>query len=569
MPGIHIDKFGGIRPAISERALDPGRAQVAHNTVLRDGSIIAVKEPRLLRHEGFTVRAIYKPGDTHDCCTPVLAWDHCVSVIDMPDPGDYPGYKWVVAWHHECNPTYGERINACTGETYPLVVFGPRTAPITTITGQGTMATAFVCEKDSGCNEYKGPDERSYVYTWVDRFGVESRPSPASLPILAYDDQTITVGGFEAPPSNAVAVRIYRTTSPFTMGENPSTNYDTSFQLVEEIDLPLPGNIYVDDKRLADICWGTLLTIENCDPPPCMDQVVMTESGYAVGFYRNQIYVSERYEPHNWPEKNRLELPDRIVGLAVNYDMVYIGTTGRPYRMNVAFTRQGSDADVTVDPVPYNERWPCLQQQAITATAFGAAYVSREGIVGLRPTGAAQLLSYGRMDEDRWLEYAPNLLTWHQGRLFGVRSPAGNGVVFDLPESTGSQVDLGDLVTVDLDAQVLHAGRDGHLYFGDGRDVFTYNEGFKPLEFRWRSRVFDFPGLTALGAAKVVADYGLPLTMRLYASGRLVYERTLYNSAPVRLPPFGRHIPYVVEITGRSRVHEIHLGVSIGDLAEK
>ena len=60
-------------------------------------------------------------------------------------------------------------------------------------------------------------DARAYVYTYVNKWGEESAPSPPSNIIRVADGATVTVSGIPAPPFGygITEVNIYRATTGF------------------------------------------------------------------------------------------------------------------------------------------------------------------------------------------------------------------------------------------------------------------------------------------------------------------------------------------------------------------
>ncbi|MFZ1491149.1 MAG: hypothetical protein WAS51_14520 [Ilumatobacteraceae bacterium] len=583
MPSIRVLRFGGIRPALTDKHLAGENATVAHNCELRDGSLRPFKKPLLVRTEDYDIKAIHRPYSAAACCPAVRTWDHCVSVTHPPLPGECSNFAYYLAWHHGCKNTPADRVDPCSSTTWPLVVPHPAFAPRISLAKdtdqdnnhQGALWNYPGPDQASGATQdpfaveyYQGPDARSYVYTWVDIFGIESAPSPPSQQVLAYDTQWWQISGFDTPPPNAVCMRLYRTSASMETGSRPNIPLQTSFQLVDELPLPIAGNTYIDQRRLVDIAWGTLQTIEQCDPPCCFEQVIEVESSFHVAFRGNTIWVSERHEPHNWPEKGRVELPHRIIGLANNLDRVYIATTGQPYRMNVAFAKSGDTADYVVEPVAFNEMLPCLQQQTMVPSTRGAMYLSKRGLVHLMETGPAVVATNQRFDEDNFLQYAGNIAAWFRGKYVMTRSPVGRGVFVDFKDNSEGVLELGDIVTADLDADVLHAGSDDRLYFSKGPRLYTWDEGYEPMTYRWRSKIYRFDQVTSLAAFKVVGQFGPPVKFRLWASGRLVHEREVTRSCPLRLPSFGRHIEYQFELEGTTRIDEVHLATSVAELSE-
>lgn len=577
---IKLNVFAGLKPAIETKNVRGQFGQIAHNTRLTDTSIRPFRAP-------MQVVADYHIGDTDEivqvhefrssnCCR-VVTFDKCVSIIeDMQSPGSCPGFDYAVVFPRPCGsscpPAYW--LDKCTGDTWPLVIDAPIKTPLPTLTQSGEMRDA-VCGGE-GCNPYRGPDERAYTYTWVDHFGVESAPAAPSRPVLAFDDETWTITNFSAPPVGARCLRIYRTGSFFEDdGENPEVTFASSFQLVEELALvldsagiPLPVPSYVDNSRACDMTYGTLLTEQNC-PPPCMCEVVTTESGYVVGFSGDQVYMSERHEPWNFPEKYRVTLPAKIVGIAAFFDFVFVGTVGKPYRINTAFAARGNEADATIDPAPYEENYPCLSSDSMVTTAFGAIYASHQGLVGLAPSGPAELISRGRISEtDFYAKWAPNVATYRNGKYFGARSPAGGGFIFDVVDKPEGALDFGDLVTIDWHPSQATTSQSGRLLYIEDGAAWGWDEGTEPMTYRWRSKRMHFEGWRHLSAVKLCAEFGPPITVRFYGDGRLLDEFDIEDEYPHRIRRAGRAIKFEVEVEGTTPLIALDAAQSITELIE-
>ena len=522
----------------------------------------------MLGEAEYTIKGIYQTRDFPECCAKILTWDHCVSVIEPNDPGCH-GFGGIVVFHHDgkdCSEP--QRYFPCEDKWYPLVVPQPTSPLFATRTTAGTLEAETL---SGGETSMRGPDERAYTYTWVDRFGVESPPAYPSQPKSAYDDETWTLTGFATPPLNAVCVRIYRTSSAFEDGSKVPNPMDTSFQLVEEVPVNngVWAGVYVDSRRLIDMDHGTLMTEEDC-PPPCFEQVVMTEQGYAVGFIGNEIWISERNEPHNWPEKYRHTLPDKIVGIAAFYDFVFVGTTGVPYRMKTVWTKAADESDTQTDILPYKESYPCLSKFALVSTNSGAMYTSFKGVVVLEPGGAAVLASRKREDEDDWYHtYAPNIASFVNGKYFGARMPLGQGFIFDIPDAAEGPLDFGDFVTIDWNPTAVHVGRRGQLIYSVGNDLYEWNAGPAKMTYKWKSKKFRLPGHVAMSVAKVVGNYGPPVKFRIWRGGVLYYERDVNHSSPFRLPPLISGLEWEFSVEGTTEIVEVHMATSITELTEE
>lgn len=570
MASIRLTRFDGIKPAVNSLNAQPQQAQAAHNLQLRDSTIRPINAPAqqaVDRHFGDPdkVRGVYRLSDTDDCCGGPVTFDSAVSVIEPVDPGDCPGFSGVIVWPCSGDEPYRyfkcEDTDGASG-VYPLVVPAPQRKLVHVLTDAGT--------KKDDTQGYHGPDQRSYTYTWVDRFGIESPPAQPSPTMQAYEDQTFTLNNFDAAPTNAVCMRVYRTTANFEGDGADDPQFDTDFHLIREVDLT-DGSFngtFTDNVQTKDMDFGVLLTSDHC-PPPAMDQVVLTETGHAVGFKRNQIHVSERNEPHNWPEKFRVEIPERIVGIVVFYDWVLVGTTGRPYRVKIGTTEAGNEADSSVDVVPYLEHYPCLTRHAMVATNFGALYPSKRGLVALAPQGSAVLVSRDRIDEADWFkDWAPNVAVWQDGRYYGSRSPVGVSFILDVSDEAEGDLDIGDLRTIDWQPAAAHAGRDGRLWFVEDSNLYTWGEGATPLQYTYRSKEFRSAGIMAFNTAKVVGAFGGSVTLTIYSDSRVYDRLAVSNDRPFRLARGPKGLRWSFQLEGAIPVNEVHIATSRTELTE-
>lgn len=566
MPSLRQITFDGMKPAVDTLNARVQQAQLAKNMSLRTSTIRPIREPTprvANRHFGNAdvVRDVYRLSDTDACCGGPVTFDKASSVLVAPDPGHCNGFEGVVVF--PCNGDDPYRYFKCEDEIYPLVVPQPQRVLSVTLTSQGT--------KYLNPQGVQAGDERSYTYTWVDRFGVESPPAAPSAPVYSFDDQEFTLAGFDAAPTNAVCLRVYRTTPSFEGSGADTPQFDTDFHLVSEVDLT-DGSFtgaFVDNFATEDMAFGSLLTDEDC-PPPRMDQVVLTEAGHAVGFRKNQLFVSERHELHNWPEKFRVELPHRIVGIVAFYDWVFVGTSGPPYRVQVQPTNSGNEADTLVEPLPYAEHFPCLSRQSLVATNFGAMYASRKGLVALAPAGSASIVTRDRIDEEDWhTDWVPNLGEWHDGKYYGIRAPSGQAFVLDVTDNAEGPLDIGDLVLIDMQAVAMHSGEDGRLYYvtPDGA-LMTWGDGPGPMTWCYHSREFRTNGLIAFNTAKVVGDYGSGVTLTVYCDGMEYDKLTFNDSRPCRLVRGGAGLRWSFKIEGSIPVSEVHLATSAQELTE-
>lgn len=542
MPSIRILQFGGIRPAVEVRLLPLQYAQVAHNTELRRGNLCPYKAPtrkRACDGDSIFLTPFFDNGEKLLCETDAcmaVAYRSCQSTDDV-----------AIFYQDDRDPVVVDENDG----RYPLLPIAPTQAPGVTVVTQEPP------------KEYVGPDERFYVYTWVMEDGTESRPSPPSRAIRVREPVEVELT-FQPPPPRAIAIRIYRNDSPIESSYGADGNATRStLQLVRDIEPPVTD--WTDNVRMKDMEMGALLTTDNCDPPP-MECVKETEAGYLVGFSGRYLMFSEIGEPHNWPERSRIELPHRIVGIAVHQDDVYVGTTGHPFRVRIA-QPEGEGNIMQRDIDRYDDYMPLKHMNAITPTDTGAAMSTIGGVAHLDP-GQAYLRTRARIDEDIWDdEFAPSHLYWQHERLFGWGGPIGG---FILGWQGGENLDIGDVVTIGWDPTTAVSGYDGKMYYLEDGTIWTWDTGEEPLPYRWKSRVYRAQGWMKWAAAKVVGEQTVdnPVTFRLYGDGELYYEKDVTDISPFRLPCGHRAIDWEIELEGTACVREVHVATSKQELTE-
>ena len=549
MPSIQSKVFGGIRPAISDKAVQDVYATVAHNVCLETGTVQPLREPKLLGTNQDKIRTLYKTKDSELCCSKFLTWDDCACVVPIQDPGCRGLNMYAVFYDLSCarDP---EIYDPCTDEFCVLGITPPFTALLAQEVTPGVSPT---------------PDEVSYVYTWVDKFGIESQPSMPSNCLKKKDDAVVSLSNISEPPMNACFMRVYRTTSPFLDGTQVKQGHGVSYQLIDEIEIDfnnLPTS-FLDNYLLKDILGGTLQTEEDC-PPPKMCKVVDTEGGWLVGYKNNRIYVSDRNRPWSFPEVNTVELPDRILGIVPHYDSILVVTTGSPYTIAITTSEDGT----RVIPSPFGESIPATKGDTLSSTPFGAVYVSERGLVALQPNGNINIITAGRVQEKDWNQYRPDLGTYFRGKYYGFRTN-GDGIIIDIKDGVNDTTILGDLVTHSVKADRVSCGYDGKLYIARDNQYFLWGQGDNNLTYKWRSKLFGFGGIIKFNAAKVVGCFGDPVKLRLFKGCRKVAEKRVRDNRGFRLPPMGRDTDWMFEIEGNTEVCEVHIATSLQELTEE
>ncbi|PZO72267.1 MAG: hypothetical protein DI640_12900 [Sphingomonas taxi] len=565
MTSTRVTTFAGIRPAISDRLLDSRFATVAHNTRLTNGELRPFKSPRVVASGSTERNTIFLAPDMNGECNGLIAMDLCASIV-VPSRTACAGFALLAVFPIEGDPFF---MDPQTNDRYRLGVRGPRTR---------VMVSQPIAVLGADVRTRAGLDYRVYTYTWVDELGIESPPAPASEPIVAHDTDHVRLTRFDTPPPNARFVRIYRTGAK-SDEDAASENLivDTQFQLVEEVPISEIDGGYTDTRRLVELTFGTLMTTEACLPPDGMDGVIATDSGFYVGYLGNTIFISERHEVWNWPASQRIELPDRVTGIAETGDVIYVATTGSPARIKLALKQDEllgeQDLVLETEIVRSDAFYPGVGARSMTATGFGAVYVSPVGLIGLQPTGGPVNMTRDLIGETQWSDYAPSLIVWQQGRLYGCSPHKPTGLIVNMRTDAEGEPDLGDVITTSMQGHALHAGRDGRVYYANGSTVFRWDDGDELLPWVWRSKRFVNRRRVRYAAGKIVADYSRPILFTLYkfddaGARHKSFERQVRSGEPFRLRGGARVTDYMYEMRGGGSVQELHIASSMVELAE-
>ena len=539
MPSIRHLQFGGLRPAVSDKLLHAPYATVAHNAQLTDGELCPFREPlRVSDCQG----ELYLVPDTDE----LICADRCMT----PFYDTVCGGAVAMAFLLPGPERLGRRLP--DGSVAPLVPPAPADPPLVTQITPGTVT------------DENGPESRVYTYTWVNQFGYESPPAPPTPALPGAFDATYEVL-MGPPPPEVVCVRLYRMTNAQD-NDYGQEQVATSFQLVRELD---PTTVFLDSVLQRDMELGELLTADNCGPPE-MDCVLETEAGYLVGWRGREVYFSERGEPHNWPMSYRLTLQHPVVGGAVLQNAVFLGTTGTPFRIDVA-PPQGEVDTMQFNVHRYKDRAPLRYPKAITCTDTGVAMSSIGGVWHLDGTPKARLATRSRVAERDWdARFDPRVLVWHQGRLYGAGGPIG-GFVLGW-QGGADQLDIGDLVTIDWAPDTVHSGHDGVLYYTSGGATYAWGQGPDPMTYTWRSAVTRTPGEMHWAAVKVQGAFevgqDVTVTIANLECGEYDVE-TVDESTIYRVPCHPKGVHWTIELEGTACVCEVHLATSKQELTEQ
>lgn len=570
---ITLNRFGGEIPRIQPRLLPDNMAQLAFNCRLDDGALASMRDSWPVMSVDPATQTIYKHLESW------LAWNSLVHVAPGPVAQDRLYFTGD-----------GVPKMQVAGNTYPLAIPTPSTAPGATLGGTATSETITA---------------RIYVFTWVSSFGEESAPSPASAVVNWKPGQTVTVSGFPAIPAGRAItkMRLYRSIS--------SSNVAHLYLVAERDAATGNWSDAVPDSQL-----GEALPSLNWTPPvSTLQGMVALPNGIMAAFDGRELYFSEPWIPHAWPSIYKLTVDAQIVGLAATESALVVMTSGKPYLV------QGTAPD-SMSMMQLDVNLPCISAKSIVDLGYAVVYASYDGLVSVAG-GSAKLVTQGLIQREAWLRYTPSSFVAAQAdgryilsysRLLGDNSTELGCLLLDL---TGEQPFLR---RSNITAQAFHynlAG--GRLYYANEGSLFEFDSELSPkLTLNWRSKPFvtagvnfaairidatryetaqqsleqaqDDAGIIASNAAAFSGSLGgslgsgslnlrtvngdamirkitqqKTLSVRVIADGNTVAVISEYNK-PMRLPAGFLARTWEIEVSGNIDIAEIRMATTIKEL---
>lgn len=366
----------------------------------------------------------------------------------------------------------------------------------------GTSYTAFVPAQGATATKLIDSAEyesRVYVYTHVNRFGEESAPSPTSEVVDVVAGQTaVTVKCTMVPDvlyEPVQTIRVYRSVTGTSA---------TVFLFVGEF-IPNIGSreggtdFYLFTDDVDDLSLGEQLQSTEWTPPPDgMQGLVVAPNGYLVGFKGNEVWFSEPFQPHAWPERYRKALESKVVGLEIFGNTLVVVTADAPY------LGYGTDpASVSLTRMP--RRAACINPLGLVSSGDSVAFPSYDGFVAVSGDGGAQNLTQSVWTEKQWRTIA-SLITcavFHDRCFYLFTST-----------TTHYRVEVGanGVIVTTLSAPAVSAA---YFYPGGAAPVIVYAGAVAPqilfsgasLSATWRSKCFELPAAVSWSVGRLIADY--------------------------------------------------------------
>lgn len=466
MAGIKLTAFTGEQPRVLARLLPDTAAQSAIDSRLDDGGLTPMQASVLEAAAGGSdFKTIYLYGSTW------LKWTDVVYAVPGPVAGDRLYYTGD-----------GKPKMRVASDIYDLAVPRPVDDLTATIGGSGSGDVVT----------------RLYCWTWVTDYGEESEPAPVSNEVNWQPGNTVTLSGFPSTPAGREITkqRIYRSQTG-TSG--------TFFYLIAE--RAASASNYVDSipvdgfqEPLPSTTWTA--------PPDGLAGLISLPNGMMAAFVGRDLYFSEPWRPHAWPEKYVQTMDYPIVALGAIGSSVVVMTTGQPYLVI------GSDPS-TMQPTKLEANFPCINARGVVDLGFAIAYPSNEGLIAVKADGSIGIASNNIFSRKAWLALNPDTIV---GAQIGGRYAMFYEIVGEDGFPTGGCLflDIGAtpylIRSSERATSVFYQLETGALFFlrkGENNIYRLDSPDGVRLKQYWKSKPYVLPAPLNFSAILIDADFKL------------------------------------------------------------
>ena len=264
-------------------------------------------------------------------------------------------------------------------------------------TGGGSEATTnlIVTVRPQLVEDFGALESRVYVFTWVStiaNYEFESAPSKVSNVVDVYVNQDVEVSAL--PTSTHKSVSGYSVT-----GKRLYRAVNGVYLFVKEIG---KDTVTVTDDLRAEELGEELPSLLWNPPPDRLAGLISLPNGFMAGFVGHDIYFSEPYRPHAWPETYVQTVDYPVVGLGRMDTTLVVLTKGTPYFI------QGTSPD-TMSVVKSDIEQSCISRDSIVSINGAVIYASPDGLVSLSSSGSS-IVSQQIMSKEQWQGLYPSLI---------------------------------------------------------------------------------------------------------------------------------------------------------------
>lgn len=519
MTSVIVENFGGVAPKIDPRKLAEGMAQDAQRVLLEGNALEPMKDVGGVISAGLgTDKSIFKdPGGTWRSFAADRDFVKAQVANDSED-------RWLVSASSTDTPPHDfPQIRNGANTAYRLGVPAPDTA----ITTSGETAP-------SDPNDIEAEDI-TYVMTFVDLWGAEGPPGPASAIVTRVRDTDVTLTLPAAPAGlynlgTGALKRIYRSNS----GSDSS-----AFQFVKQVSIATVNTTDdVDNALLQEVIpsstWiGPPDDDTNFYPNGPLIGLTTLANGVIAGHAAKTLLFTEPFLYHAWPVEYRITFDENIVGTVGIAAGLLVCTDSYPYI--VAGVSPGSMSAVRLDV-----HQACVSKKSIVDMGDWAIYASPDGLIGVQSNGA-RLITGGLFNREQWQALVPSTIrayNWEGKYVAFYNDGAEKGFIFDPRGGRNSFVYIPDYYEAGH-----YVPEDDILYVNDAGNLRAFNGGSTAQDYTWKTAKIVVPKAVSFSVIRI-ESWDLPsvdsIQCRIWADGtELTGSPFTFNSATrvYRLPP--------------------------------
>ncbi|MDO8311507.1 MAG: hypothetical protein Q7T25_06180 [Sideroxyarcus sp.] len=464
-------------------------------------------------------------------------------------------------------------------------VFGVYSEGSSFSSSRGAYGVKLYTNKSASSNvlycglKYAIHETRAFVYTHVNTFGEESKPSAPVTVDVGYGQTVELYGTFTQPSAQKDYALI---NSLRTYGTNATSQGNADWYFVSEggalssvarsVSIQFSG---AQTKSPAD--YGERLATQDYDLPDAgtTGLCAMPNGFFAAhrntsggtGPSMNELCFTEPYQPHAWPIKYRMSFPWDIVAIKPHGTGLVVTTKGHPYYVYGAHPESMSSTKLQAMQAG-------LSKRSIVDIGSHVVYASHDGLVAVQNTDVNIEMSQKFFTREKWRELYGNKLSYlalayHDGSLIGYFTDGiTDGFTIRMDEASGT-------FSKSIAGGTTHcvSPMNDTLYFsgvaGVTNRLFTYASGAVQQAYTWHSKDFIMPAPICMGAGHIILndDSTGTVTLVIYADGTIRQTVSVSTSGYFRMPSGFMARRWSVKISGGRTVKELYISTSMGELA--
>jgi hypothetical protein len=606
---ISVSQFKGTVPKIDTRLVKENYSQSSTNTDLHSGALLPINGGKLEVNLGQSgsYNSIYKYY-INEITSRWLTFNENVFLVKDPIADNI----------------YNRTI--ITGLDKPRIFDVNSLGDATEITADTSYILGLPTPADSGFIQVTGsglglPESRAYTYAyareWLDTKrddGPWAGPAYSSSTLRYVDvrpDQSVIYSGIkDAPDGYGIThVIIYRT----AVGtQDAAYRYVSMFNISDAKAGTVSGVswnsdtetfTYTDSKSTEQL-GEVAMTMHWDTAPDNLDNILSLYTGVLVGTSDNNIYVSEPYQMHAWPDYNRVPIEGNIVGLGAFGNNIVVCTDANPYIITI---NNGIVASIQ----KINDSYPCLYRESIVSFKDFVLFYTEDGFIKVSSSGILNITEPIFNRKNFYNMNIVDMFCTHQGDIyycFYLNSRGQRKALFfdtaDVSEGI-CYIDINCTAAyLDLKSNILYLCK--RLPSFDWV-IAPHNTDNNPFKYIWKSKKFlvkddtlnfscarvrftpfetrgsDFTGYTnpeliagfntrplnyypVNGPGYIQISSYAYVIFNWYIDGELVFSKNVLNSKPFRLPAGKVGSTYEFELMGYSPIYTVDIATSMSEL---